>query len=161
MTVLSKEHHRALRDIISDGNSINFSDRKISKMIGISQPTVSKYRKKVQIPMQREFVRRTIDTALPRIDSIIENWENQKKECRELIDSKKKILIKDTNGNSKLADIELEPLEKLQLLKQIAELDKYIAFIGTKEEISGVIKWINQKFTDLERRELQTGILNQ
>jgi len=157
MTMLSDYQKEQLKIFFKKPEAHDYSDRTIAKKFDISQPTVSKYRKEYHVPMNRELVKKTINQFIEEIETVKTHWKSQQEELEGIKNTKKTIVLRDSEGNSKLAEIELEPMEKLQLIKQIGELDKYIAFIGSQEQMKDVIKWVREKMFEIEQYEVKTG----
>ena len=116
------------------------SDLQISKIISISQPTVSKYRKEYLISIDTEFIAITAGKFISEFGQAMDHWKILIDEIEDLKKQSKTIMLKDENGNNYEEDIDLSPLEKLPLIHEQAQLREKILFLASQGEVREVIK---------------------
>lgn len=117
------------------------SDNDIAKITGISQPTVSKYRKKYHLEIDSEFIAMVAGKFIVEFSQAKEHWKELIEEI-EAIKKKKKTVVKQNQetGGYFSAQVELDPLETLQLIKEQANLRAKILFLASQGEVREVIK---------------------
>lgn len=117
------------------------SDNDIAKITGISQPTISKYRKKYHLEIDTEFIAMVAGKFIVEFSQAKEHWKELIQEI-EVIKKKKKTVVKQNQetGGYFSAQVELDPLETLQLIKEQANLRARILFLASQGEVREVIK---------------------
>lgn len=117
------------------------SDNDIAKITGISQPTISKYRKKYHLEIDSEFIAMVAGKFIVEFSQAKEHWKELIQEI-ELIKKKKKTVVKQNQetGGYFSAEVELDPLEQLQLIREQANLRARILFLASQGEVREVIK---------------------
>lgn len=98
------------------------SDRDISKVSGISQATVSKYRKIYDEQIDQEFIAITAGKFISEFSKAIDYWKLQIARCEELYQKCK------------------TPMEKLAVIRHQTKLRENIIFLGSQGEVREVIK---------------------
>jgi transcriptional regulator with XRE-family HTH domain len=117
------------------------SDNDVAKITGISQPTISKYRKKYHLEIDSEFIAMVAGKFIVEFSQAKEHWKELIQEI-ELIKKKKKTVVKQNQetGGYFSAEVELDPLEQLQLIREQANLRARILFLASQGEVREVIK---------------------
>jgi hypothetical protein len=117
------------------------SDNEIAKIIGVSQPQVSKYRKEYSLAIDTEFIAITAGKFIHEFSEAAEHWKILIDELEELKGGKKTIikLNADSGGYFK-SEVDLEPLDKLQIIREQANLRARILFLASQGEVREVIK---------------------
>lgn len=117
------------------------SDRAISRIIGISQPVVSKYRKENNDIINKQFVSEVAGRFILEFGDAVDYWKMQIDELEELKTGEKQVIKQNSeNGGYFQAKMPLEPMEKLQIIKEQANLRARILFIASQGEVREVIK---------------------
>lgn len=116
------------------------SDQQISKIISVSQPTVSKYRKEYLISIDTEFIAIIAGKFISEFGQAMDHWKLLIDEIEDLKKQSKTIMLKDENGNYYEEDVDLSPLEKLPLIHEQAQLREKILFLASQGEVREVIK---------------------
>lgn len=117
------------------------SDNDIAKITGISQPMISTYRKEYNIIVDKEFVALVAGKFIMEFGHAVDHWKLLIDEL-EALKLGKKVVIKQNSetGGFFQAEVNLEPLEKLQLIKEQATLRSRILFLASQGEVREVIK---------------------
>ena len=117
------------------------SDNQIAKITGISQPMISKYRKNYSLRVDTEFVAITAGKFIQEFGHAIDHWKLLIDELEALKVGKKTIIKQnpETGGYFK-SEVDLEPLDKLPLIKEQASLRERILFLASQGEVREVIK---------------------
>lgn len=108
----------------------------LSKMTGISEPTIGKYRKLYDEQVDHEFITMTAGKFISEFGKAIDYWKLQIDELEKLKNKKQIVILKD----GKSSEVYLSAMEILAICKQQAELRKYIVFLGSQGEVREVIK---------------------
>ena len=98
------------------------TDNDIAKITGISQPTVSKYRKIYDEHIDQEFISITAGRFINEFGKAIDYWKLQIDRCEELYKKCK------------------TPMEKLAVIRHQTKLRENIIFLGSQGEVREVIK---------------------
>ena len=117
------------------------SDHEIAKIVKISQPTISKYRKEHALAIDTEFISIVAGKFIFEFGEAIQHWKLLIEEL-ELLKTGKKTIIKqnaETGGFFK-SEVDLEPMDKLQLIKEQGTLRSRILFLASQGEVREVIK---------------------
>lgn len=117
------------------------SDNDIAKITGISQPMISTYRKEYNISIDKEFIAIVAGKFIMEFGQAVDHWKILIEEL-EILKGGKKTVIKQNSetGGFFQAQVDLEPLEKLQLIKEQAVLRSRILFLASQGEVREVIK---------------------
>lgn len=117
------------------------SDNDIAKITGISQPMISTYRKEYNISIDKEFIAIVAGKFIMEFGQAVDHWKILIEEL-EILKGGKKTVIKQNSetGGFFQAQVDLEPLEKLQLIKEQATLRSRILFLASQGEVREVIK---------------------
>lgn len=117
------------------------SDNDIAKLTKISQPMISKYRKEYHLDIDSEFLAITAGKFISEFGLAIEHWKILIEEL-EAIKSKKKTVVKQNQetGGYFSAQVDLDPMEILQLVKEQANLRARILFLASQGEVKEIIK---------------------
>ncbi len=117
------------------------SDNEIAKIIGVSQPQVSKYRKIYDLQIDTEFIAITAGKFIHEFSEAADHWKILIDELEALKTGKKTVIKQnsDTGGFFK-AEVDLEPLDKLQIIREQANLRSRILFLASQGEVREVIK---------------------
>lgn len=99
------------------------SDQEIHRMTKISQPTISKYRKEYSLQIDQEFVAIIAGKFIMEFGHAVNHW---------------KLLIEELEVLKKKTD--LEPMDKLALIKEQSNLRARILFLASQGEVREVIK---------------------
>jgi len=117
------------------------SDNEIAKITGISQPMISKYRKEYNIIIDKEFVAIVAGKFISEFGHAVDHWKLLINELEELKTGKKQVIKQNSDtGGYFQAEVPLEPMEKLQLIKEQATLRSRILFLASQGEVREVIK---------------------
>ena len=117
------------------------SDNEIAKITGISQPMISTYRKEYNISIDKEFLAIIAGKFISEFGHAVDHWKILIDELEALKNSKK-IVIKQNSetGGYFQAEVDIEPMEKLQLIREQATLRARILFLASQGEVREVIK---------------------
>ena len=117
------------------------SDNEIAKITGISQPMISTYRKEYSISIDKEFLAIIAGKFISEFGHAVDHWKILIDELEALKNSKK-IVIKQNSetGGYFQAEVDIEPMEKLQLIREQATLRARILFLASQGEVREVIK---------------------
>lgn len=117
------------------------SDNDIAKLTGISQPMISTYRKEYNISIDKEFIALVAGKFISEFGQAIDHWKILIEEL-EVLKSSKKIVIKQNSetGGYFQAEVNLEPIEKLQLIREQSNLRARILFLASQGEVREIIK---------------------
>lgn len=117
------------------------SDNEIAKITGISQPMISKYRKEYNITIDKEFVAIVAGKFISEFGQAVDHWKLLIDELEALKSGKKQVIKQNSEtGGYFQAEVPLEPMEKLQLIKEQATLRSRILFLASQGEVREVIK---------------------
>ena len=117
------------------------SDNEIAKITGISQPMISKYRKEYNITIDKEFIALVAGKFISEFGQAADHWKILIDELEELKTGKKLVVKQNTEtGGYFQAEVNLDPMEKLQLIKEQATLRSRILFLAGQGEVREVIK---------------------
>lgn len=117
------------------------SDNDISKITGIAQSTVSRYRKDYHLEIDAEFIAITAGKFIAEFGHAIDHWKGLIQEIEEIKKEKKTVVRQNTEtGGYFQAQVDLEPMEKLQLIREQSNLRSKILFLGSQGEVREVIK---------------------
>ncbi len=117
------------------------SDREIARMTNISQPTISKFRKEYSLQIDSEFIAVTAGKFIHEFGQAIDHWKVLINELEELKNGKKTIIKQNTDtGGFFKSEVDLEPLDKLALIKEQSNLRARILFLAGQGEVREVIK---------------------
>ena len=117
------------------------SDNDIAKITGISQPMISKYRKDYDLQVDSEFIAIVAGKFISEFGQAADHWKGLITELEE-IKKGQKVVVKqnsDTGGYFS-AKVDLDPLEKLQIIREQAQLRARILFLASQGEVREVIK---------------------
>ncbi len=98
------------------------SDNQIAKITGISQPMISKYRKSYSLQVDSEFIAITAGKFIQEFGHAADHW---------------KLLIDEIEV---LKNGDVDPIDKLSLIKEQASLRERILFLASQGEVREVIK---------------------
>ena len=117
------------------------SDNEIAKIIGVSQPVVSKYRREHDLAIDTEFIAITAGKFIHEFSQASDHWKVLIEELEALKNGKKTIIKQnaETGGFFK-SEVDLEPLDKLQIIREQANLRSRILFLASQGEVREVIK---------------------
>ncbi len=117
------------------------SDNEIAKITSISQPMISTYRKEYNISIDKEFLAIIAGKFISEFGHAVDHWKILIDELEALKQSKK-IVIKQNSetGGYFQAEVDIEPMEKLQLIREQATLRARILFLASQGEVREVIK---------------------
>ncbi len=117
------------------------SDNDIAKITGISQPMISTYRKEYNISIDKEFIAIVAGKFISEFGQAVDHWKILIEELEVLKSGKKQIVKQNSEtGGYFQAEVPLEPIEKLQLIKEQATLRSRILFLASQGEVREVIK---------------------
>ena len=117
------------------------SDREIAKITGISHTMISKYRNEYNIIIDKEFIALVAGRFISEFGYAVDHWKILIYELEVLKTRKKSIVKQNTeSGGYFQAEIDLDPMEKLQLIKEQAALRSRILFLASQGEVREVIK---------------------
>lgn len=117
------------------------SDNDIAKITGISQPMISTYRKEYNISIDKEFIAIVAGKFIMEFGQAVDHWKILIEELEALKGGKKTVIKQNSEtGGFFQAQVDLEPLEKLQLIKEQAVLRSRILFLASQGEVREVIK---------------------
>ncbi len=117
------------------------SDNDIAKITGISQPMISTYRKEYNISIDKEFIAIVAGKFIMEFGHAVDHWKILIDELEALKGGKKTVIKQNSEtGGFFQAQVDLEPLEKLQLIKEQATLRSRILFLASQGEVREVIK---------------------
>lgn len=117
------------------------SDNDIAKITGISQPMISTYRKEYNISIDKEFIAIVAGKFIMEFGQAVDHWKILIEELEALKGGKKTVIKQNSEtGGFFQAQVDLEPLEKLQLIKEQATLRSRILFLASQGEVREVIK---------------------
>lgn len=117
------------------------SDNEIARLTGISQPMISKYRKEYDLQVDSEFIAIVAGKFISEFGQAADHWKQLINELEE-IKAGQKLVVKqnqDTGGYF-TAKVDLDPLEKLQIIREQANLRGKILFLASQGEVREVIK---------------------
>ncbi len=117
------------------------SDNEIAKITSISQPQISKYRKMYNVLIDQEFIAITAGKFISEFSQASDHWKMLIDELEALKQGKKTIIKQnpETGGYFK-SEVDLEPLDKLALIKEQSNLRARILFLAAQGEVREVIK---------------------
>jgi len=117
------------------------SDNEIAKITGISQPMISKYRKEYNISIDKEFIAIVAGKFISEFGQAVDHWKILIDELEALKLSNKTVIKQNSEtGGYFQAEVNLEPIEKLQLIKEQSNLRARILFLASQGEVREVIK---------------------
>ena len=116
------------------------SDNQIAKITGISQPQISKYRKMYNILIDQEFIKIVAGKFILEFSHAADHWKLLIDELEELKKGKKTIFKKGEEGQLYPEEVDLEPLDKLAIIKEQSNLRARILFLASQGEVREVIK---------------------
>ncbi len=117
------------------------SDNEIAKLTKISQPMISRYRKEYNISVDKEFIAIVAGKFISEFGHAVDHWKMLIDELEELKTGKKQVIKQNSEtGGYFQAEVPLEPMEKLQLIKEQATLRSRILFLASQGEVREVIK---------------------
>lgn len=138
MKKLSKKHQLAKDAFLKYPTK---SDNDIAKITGISQPMISKYRKQYTIAIDKEFIAIVAGKFISEFGHAVDHWKLLIDELEVLKAGKKQVIKQNSEtGGYFQAEVSLEPIEKLQLIKEQATLRSRILFLASQGEVREVIK---------------------
>lgn len=115
------------------------SDNDIAKITGVSQPSVSQYRKKYDLEIDAEFIAIVAGKFISDYGKARDHWLSLIDEIEEnKHKTKTVVLIKD--GKSVKAEIPLEPMEILAMEKEQANLREKILYLAGQGEVREIIR---------------------
>lgn len=138
MPALSLEKQREIKDRLLEYP--DKSDREIAKMVGLSQPTVSKYHKEIMVQVDSDFIHAVAGKFIQEFAAASDHWKKLIGEVEVLKGEKKTIFKKSSTGQTYPEDADAEPLDKLQMIKQQSDLRAKILFLASQGEVREVIK---------------------
>lgn len=117
------------------------SDNEIAKITKISQPMISKYRKKHSLLIDQEFISIVAGKFIMEFGHAIDHWKLLINELEKLKTGKKQVLKQNSETGGFFEEkVPLDPLEKLQIIKEQANLRSRILFLASQGEVREVIK---------------------
>lgn len=117
------------------------SDNEIARITGISQPMISQYRKQYNIAIDKEFIAIVAGKFISEFGQAVDHWKILIDELEAIKGLKKTVVKQNTDtGGYFSAQVELEPMEKLQLIREQANLRSRILFLASQGEVREVIK---------------------
>ena len=117
------------------------SDNQIAKLIGVSQPQVSKYRKIYDLQIDTEFISIVAGKFIKEFSEASDHWKTLIEELEVLKQGKKTIIKQNSDsGGFFKSEVDLEPLDKLQIIREQANLRSRILFLASQGEVREVIK---------------------
>ena len=117
------------------------SDNEIAKITGISQPQISKYRKIYCLSIDQEFIKIVAGKFIMEFSHAADHWKLLIDELEQLKSGKKTIIKQnpETGGYFK-SEVDLEPLDKLAIIKEQSNLRARILFLASQGEVREIIK---------------------
>jgi len=116
------------------------SDREIGRKFKLSHTTVSKIRKEFYSVIKSEFIQTSVKQSIFEIRRSVDHWKLLiEKLYAELEKNEKEIVIMN-NGKKIKTVISLEPLERIRIIHEIADLEVKIQEWGNDPEISQMLK---------------------
>lgn len=137
MKKLSEKHKRCKEAFLKYPTK---SDTEIGKIIGVSQPIVSKYRKEYSLQIDTEFVAIIAGKFIMEFGQAVDHWKLLIDEIEENKHKKKTIVRQNPEGGYFTSEVELEPMEILAMEKEQANLRARILFLASQGEVREVIK---------------------
>lgn len=117
------------------------SDTQLAKITKISRPTITKYRKEYSLQIDTEFVAIVAGKFILEFGQAVDHWKVLIDELEELKNGKKTIFHKNIEtGGTYTEEVDLEPLDKLALIKEQSNLRARILFLASQGEVREVIK---------------------
>lgn len=139
MRKLSIEKEKAMREAFLKYPTK--SDQELHRMTKISQPTISKYRKEYSLQIDTEFVAIVAGKFILEFGQAVDHWKLLIDELETLKNGKKTVIKQNTEtGGFFKAEVDLEPLDKLALIKEQSNLRARILFLASQGEVREVIK---------------------
>lgn len=143
MPELSREKQKTIKDAILQYPTK--SDRSIAKMVGISQPTVSKFRNENMVKIDSDFIDAVAGKFIQEFAAASDHWKKLIEELEVLKGEKKTIFKKNATGQSYPEEIDLEPNDKLNIIKEQADLRAKILFLAGQGEVREVIRILRKR----------------
>ena len=117
------------------------SDNEIAKITGISQPMISRYRKDYDLQVDSEFIAIVAGKFISEFGQAADHWKSLITELEEIKKGQKIVVKQNTDtGGYFSAKVDLDPLEKLQIIREQATLRARILFLASQGEVREVIK---------------------
>ena len=139
MRKLSKEKENLMNDAFVKYPLA--SDNDIAKMTGVSQPTVSKHRKDYTLAIDTAFIAMVAGKFIQEFGKAAQHWSAMIQELEELKEEKKTIVKQNTETKGYYTEsVPLDPMEKVQIIKEQANLRARILFLAGQGEVREVIK---------------------
>lgn len=138
MRKLSIEKEKAMREAFLKYPTK--SDQEIHRLTKISQPTISKYRKEYSLQIDTEFVAIVAGKFILEFGQAVDHWKLLIDELEVLKQGKKTVFKKKEDGTFYPEEVDLDPLDKLALIKEQSNLRARILFLASQGEVREVIK---------------------
>lgn len=117
------------------------SDREIATLTKIDNSTISKYRKDFGLDVNKSFMEMTADQFVGEIGEAIQHWKQLLEENEKLKSDNKTILLQNKiTGESHKQKIPLDPLEILQINKEIRVLREKIVMMGQQTKVRIIMR---------------------
>lgn len=117
------------------------SDHEIAKLVKISQPTVSKYRKEHALAIDAEFIAIVAGKFIQEYGEAVDHWKVLIDELETLKKTKKTVFKQNSETKGYFTEeVDLDAMEKLQLVREQANLRARILFLASQGEVREVIK---------------------
>jgi len=116
------------------------SDREIAEIVNVSHTMVSNYRNEYNIAIDTEFVAMVAGKFISEFGHAIDHWKLLIDELEVLKRGKKTIFKKGEDGHFYPEEVDLEPLDKLAIIREQSNLRSRILFLASQGEVREVIK---------------------
>lgn len=143
MTGLTKEKQKTIKDTILQYPTK--SDRDIAKMLGISHPTVSKFRNENMVKIDSDFIDAVAGKFIQEFGAASDHWKKLIEEIEVLKTGKKTVIKQNPEGGYFQTKVDLEPLDKLPMIKEQADLRAKILFLAAQGEVREVIRILRKR----------------
>ncbi len=111
------------------------SSRALAKETGVSNKTVSKIRKETTMIITREAIKLGVIDFLRRFTDAEKYFEKKEKELELLKKESKIVILTGKNGQTQRAELPLDPLEKLTIIKEQRQNQLDLLFMVSKPKV--------------------------
>jgi hypothetical protein len=102
---------------------------------------ISKYRKEYNISIDKEFLAMVAGKFISEFGKAVDHWMLLIEELETIKNGKKTVLKQNSENSGYFTDeVELDPMEKLALIKEQSNLRARILFLASQGEVREVIK---------------------
>jgi len=116
------------------------TNNQLSKMLKISHVTIGKYRKEYSLQIDTEFIAIVAGKFILEFGQAVDHWKLLIDELEVLKQGKKTVFKKKEDGTFYPEEVDLDPLDKLALIKEQSNLRARILFLASQGEVREVIK---------------------